>query len=48
MTASTRNSVTVKAGSSSGTINKALTLTATLVSDPSMTIEKTISLKNLF
>ncbi len=48
MTASTGNSVTIKAGSSSGTINKALTLTATLVSDPSMTIEKTISLKNLF
>ncbi|WP_404581401.1 Ig-like domain-containing protein [Paenibacillus sp. RC21] len=48
ITASTGNSVTIKAGSSSGTINKALTLTATLVSDPSMTIEKTISLKNLF
>ncbi|MGG1650090.1 Ig-like domain-containing protein [Paenibacillus sp. NRS-1780] len=48
VTASTGNSVTVKAGRSSGTINKALTLTATLVSDPSMTIEKTISLKNLF
>ncbi|MGG1615303.1 Ig-like domain-containing protein [Paenibacillus sp. NRS-1781] len=48
ITASTGNSVTVKAGSSSGAINKALILTATLVSDPSMTIEKTISLKNLF
>ncbi|MEK4458164.1 Ig-like domain-containing protein [Paenibacillus sp. FSL R10-2748] len=46
--ASTGNSVTVKAGSSSGSTNKALVLTATLVSDPSMTIEKTISLKNLF
>ncbi|TQR98200.1 Ig-like domain-containing protein [Paenibacillus ottowii] len=48
MTASTGNSVTVKAGSSSGANNKALVLTATLVSDPSITIEKTISLKNLF
>ncbi|MGG1650971.1 Ig-like domain-containing protein [Paenibacillus sp. NRS-1780] len=48
ITASTGNSVTVKAGSSSGANNKALVLTATLVSDPSMTIEKTISLKNLF
>ncbi|URJ59018.1 Ig-like domain-containing protein [Paenibacillus polymyxa] len=46
--ASTGNSVTVKAGSSSGANNKALVLTATLVSDPSMTKEKTISLKNLF
>jgi hypothetical protein len=48
VTASAGNSVTVKAGSSSGANNKALVLTATLVSDPSMTIEKTISLKNLF
>ncbi|MBE0339538.1 Ig-like domain-containing protein [Paenibacillus sp. 23TSA30-6] len=48
ITASTGNSVAVKAGSSSGSSNKALILTATLVSDPSMTIEKTISLKNLF
>ncbi|MHB0863323.1 Ig-like domain-containing protein [Paenibacillus sp. SEL3] len=48
ITASTGNSVTVKAGSSSGANNKALVLTATLVSDPSITIEKTISLKNLF
>ncbi|MGX1572867.1 Ig-like domain-containing protein, partial [Paenibacillus terrae] len=48
ITASTGNSVTVKAGSSSGANNKALILTATLVSDPSFTIEKTISLKNLF
>ncbi|MGN8230420.1 Ig-like domain-containing protein, partial [Paenibacillus polymyxa] len=48
VTASTGNSVTVKAGSSSGANNKALVLTATLVSDPSITIEKTISLKNLF
>ncbi|MFK4439699.1 Ig-like domain-containing protein [Paenibacillus sp. RC21] len=48
ITASTGNSVTIKAGSSSGSSNKALILTATLVSDPSMTIEKTISLKNLF
>ncbi|MGG4186762.1 hypothetical protein ABEW24_25860 [Paenibacillus jamilae] len=48
ITASTGNSVTVKAGSSSGADNKALVLTATLVSDPSITIEKTISLKNLF
>ncbi|MNW42732.1 Bacterial Ig-like domain (group 2) [compost metagenome] len=48
ITASTGNSVTIKAGSSSGANNKALVLTATLVSDPSMTIEKTISLKNLF
>ncbi|NMP11368.1 hypothetical protein [Paenibacillus polymyxa] len=48
ITASTGNSVTVKAGSSSGANNKALVLTATLVSDPSMIIEKAISLKNLF
>ncbi|MGG1644354.1 Ig domain-containing protein [Paenibacillus sp. NRS-1782] len=48
ITASTGNSVTVKAGSSSGANNKVLVLTATLASDPSMTIEKTISLKNLF
>ncbi|KZE68497.1 hypothetical protein AV545_22185 [Paenibacillus jamilae] len=48
VTASTGNSVTVKAGSSSGANNKALVLTATFVSDPSITIEKTISLKNLF
>lgn len=46
--ATTGNSVTVKAGRSSGSSNKALILTATLASDPSMTIEKTISLKNLF
>ncbi|KJD42332.1 Ig-like domain-containing protein [Paenibacillus terrae] len=48
ITASTGNSVTIKAGSSSGAINKALILTATLVSDPNIAIEKTISLKNLF
>ncbi|KAF6616195.1 hypothetical protein J2W97_001772 [Paenibacillus jamilae] len=48
ITASTGNSVTIKAGSSSGAINRALVLTATLVSDPSITIEKTINLKNLF
>ncbi|MGN8231311.1 hypothetical protein ACTHAI_001811, partial [Paenibacillus polymyxa] len=48
MTTSTGNSVIIKAGSSSGANNKALVLTATLVSDPRMTIEKTISLKNLF
>ncbi|WP_025686437.1 Ig-like domain-containing protein, partial [Paenibacillus maysiensis] len=48
ITASTGNSVTVKAGSSSGANNKALVLTATLVSDPSITTEKNISLKNLF
>lgn len=48
ITASTGNSVTIKAGRSSGSSNKALVLTATLVSDPSITIEKTISLKNLF
>lgn len=48
ITASTGNSVTIKAGSSSGANNKALALTATLVSDPSITTEKTISLKNLF
>ncbi|KJD42415.1 Ig-like domain-containing protein [Paenibacillus terrae] len=46
--ATTGNSVTVKAGSSSGAINKVLVLTATLVSDPSITVEKNISLKNLF
>ncbi|MFK4345218.1 MULTISPECIES: Ig domain-containing protein [unclassified Paenibacillus] len=48
ITASTGNSVTIKAGSSSGANNKALVLTANLVSNPSITIEKTISLKNLF
>ncbi|MEE4571045.1 hypothetical protein V2U94_25865 [Paenibacillus polymyxa] len=48
ITASTGNSVTVKAGSSSGADNKALVLTANLVSDPSITTEKNISLKNLF
>ncbi|MDY8025137.1 hypothetical protein [Paenibacillus polymyxa] len=48
ITASTGTSVTVKAGSSSGANNKDLVLTATLVSNPSMTIKKTISLKNLF
>ncbi|MDP1509337.1 hypothetical protein L8C07_01150 [Paenibacillus sp. CMAA1739] len=48
ITASTGNSVTIKAGSSSGVNNKALILDATLVSDPSIMIEKTISLKNLF
>lgn len=48
ITASTGNSVTVKAGSSSRVNNKVLVLTATLVSDPSITIEKYISLKNLF
>jgi hypothetical protein len=48
ITASTGNSVTIKAGSSSGSSNKALILTATLVSDPNIAIEKTISLKNLF
>ncbi|ASR48974.1 hypothetical protein B4V02_20885 [Paenibacillus kribbensis] len=48
ITASIGNSVTVKAGSSSGANNKALVLTATLISDPSITIEKTIILKNLF
>ncbi|MDY8025232.1 hypothetical protein [Paenibacillus polymyxa] len=48
ITTSTGNSVTIKAGSSSGANNKALALTATLVSDPSITTEKTISLKNLF
>ncbi|MBE0344486.1 hypothetical protein E4V51_33440, partial [Paenibacillus sp. 28ISP30-2] len=42
MTASTGNSVTVKAGSSSGANNKVLALTATLVSNPSMTAEKKI------
>ncbi|MET3211300.1 UNVERIFIED_CONTAM: hypothetical protein ABIC26_004267 [Paenibacillus sp. PvR008] len=46
--ASTGNSLTVKAGSSSSANNKALVLTATLVSDPSITAEKNISLKNLF
>ncbi|AIQ11368.1 Ig-like domain-containing protein [Paenibacillus durus] len=48
LTASTGNSVTIKAGSSSGANNKALVLTATLVSDPSIIAEKNISLKNLF
>ncbi len=48
ITASTGNSVTMKAGSSSGANNKALVLTAILVSDHSITTEKTISLKNLF
>lgn len=48
ISASTENSVTIKAGSSSGVNNKALVLTATLMSDSSITIEKTISLKNLF
>ncbi|MGM1019073.1 MAG: Ig-like domain-containing protein [Bacillota bacterium] len=48
ITTSTGNSVTIKAGSSSGENNKALVLTATLVSDPSITTEMTISLKNLF
>lgn len=48
ITASTGNSVTVKAGSSSGANNKVLVLIATLVSNPSMTAEKNISLKNLF
>ncbi|WP_149096239.1 Ig-like domain-containing protein [Paenibacillus terrae] len=48
ITASTGNSVTVKAGSSSRANNKVLVLTATLVSNPSMTAEKNISLKNLF
>ncbi|MDY7992411.1 hypothetical protein UY286_15550 [Paenibacillus polymyxa] len=48
VTASTGNSVTIKAKRGSGSSNKTLVLTATLVSDPSITIEKTISLKNLF
>ncbi|MGM1019039.1 MAG: Ig-like domain-containing protein [Bacillota bacterium] len=48
ITASTGNSVTIKAGSSSGANNKVLVLTAALLTDPSMTAEKNISLKNLF
>ncbi|KJD42537.1 hypothetical protein [Paenibacillus terrae] len=48
VTASTGNSVTIKAGSSSGANNKVLVLTATLVSNPSITAEKNIGLKNLF
>ncbi|ALP36011.1 hypothetical protein ASL14_07350 [Paenibacillus sp. IHB B 3084] len=48
ITASTGNCVTIKAGSSIGANNKAFALTATLVSDPSMSAEKNISLKNLF
>ncbi|MET3212159.1 UNVERIFIED_CONTAM: hypothetical protein ABIC26_005175 [Paenibacillus sp. PvR008] len=48
ITANAGNSVTIKAGSSSGANNKALALTVTLVSDSSMTAEKTINLKNLF
>jgi hypothetical protein len=47
ITASTGNSVTVKGGSSSGYINKTIVLTAALTSDPTITIEKMIQLKNL-
>ncbi|AET59185.1 Ig domain-containing protein [Paenibacillus terrae HPL-003] len=48
ITSSSGNSVTIKAGSRGRVNHKALILTATLVSDPSITTEKTISLKNLF
>ncbi|MCU6792406.1 Ig-like domain-containing protein [Paenibacillus sp. WQ 127069] len=47
ITASTGNSSTVKAGSSSGYINKYIVLIATLTSDPTITIEKMIQLKSL-
>jgi hypothetical protein len=47
ITASTGNSSTVKGGRSSGYINKTIVLTATLTSDPTITIEKTIQLKSL-
>jgi hypothetical protein len=48
ITASTGNSVTVKAGSGSSYYNKYIVLSATLTSDPTITIEKTIQLKSLF
>jgi hypothetical protein len=48
ITASTGNSATLKAGSSSGYINKYIVLAATLTSDPTVTTEKTIQLKSLF
>lgn len=47
ITASTGNSATVKAGSSSSYYNKYIVLTATLSSDPTITIEKTIQIKSL-
>jgi hypothetical protein len=48
VTASTGNSVTVKAGSSSSYYNIYIVLSALLTSDPTITIEKTIQLKSLF
>ncbi|MCP3776541.1 hypothetical protein NLX71_25175 [Paenibacillus sp. MZ04-78.2] len=48
ITASTGNNVTVKAGSQSSYINKYIVLSATQTSDPTITIEKTIQIKNLF
>nr|WP_240343800.1 Ig-like domain-containing protein [Paenibacillus sp. SYP-B3998] len=47
ITASIGNSLTLKAGSSSRYINKYIVLIATLTSDPTITIEKTIQLKSL-
>lgn len=48
ITASTGNSVTVKAGDQTAYINKYIVLTATLTSDPSIQSEKTIQIKSLF
>lgn len=45
---STGNSVTVKVGGQSTFVNKYIVVTATLTSDPSITIEKTIQIKSLF
>lgn len=47
ITASTGNSTSITAGSKSGYINKYIVLSAALISDPTITMEKTIQLKGL-
>lgn len=47
ITASTGNSVTVKAGSSSSYFNKYIVLSGTLTNDPTVTMEKTIQIKSI-
>ncbi|AOZ93634.1 hypothetical protein [Paenibacillus crassostreae] len=47
ITARTGNSVTIKAGNSSGYVYKYLILSAKLTSDPTISIEKTIQIKSL-
>lgn len=48
ITASTGNSVTIKAGSQSSYVGKSIILTCTLVSDPTVKAEKLIQIQNIF